>query len=514
MKKVLLLLGLLMAFMSAPIYAQEYGICGTTTEQGLEIRERLFENRKNNPNFERNRVVTTYVPIRIHLVAKDDGTLRATDSRALDMLCVLNEEWEALDIQFYLKGGINHVDNEYLFFHENFDAPNGALGVWDQANDSKVNDAINIFVTSTVGGSGGGGTTLAYYTSFIDCIFVRKQDMLKRNVIPHEVGHFFSLNHPFLGWEESPWNVADHGLQVGPTSPTNGILNERVTDPNCGNANVADGICDTPPDYLFGFGQSGCGQWSGGTMDPDGVVIDPLENNTMSYFTGCPEYLFTEDQIDAIHMDLESNARNYVNPGITPSLDVVDELVVPVSPIGGEERPFNAVWFEWEPVSGATHYILEVDRVPGFDNMPIQVTVPGPGAFVDFLLPNFPYYWRVRPFNEYSVCESTFSNTQATFNTNAIASKVEELEGVNSWMVRPNPASTSDAVFIDIETSQPLKANVNLYNITGQLISSVANEFTSGRNTVEIASTDLAAGLYMVSIQGDTGVMTKRLVIR
>lgn len=516
MKKVLLLLGLMMALFAAPSYAQhQHGVCGVTHEQGLVIKERMLNNRKVTPNFVRTRGATSYVPVKIHLVGKDDGTGFASVDRVLDMLCVLNEGWETADIQFYLKGDINYIEHTAIYSHTGFNNTNGNVAIWNDANPYKVNDAINVFVTNNVGGSNGNGITLAYYTPLIDCVFVRKASMLGASVLPHEMGHFFSLNHPFLGWESQEWDEGMHGLQVGLYSPAN-TLNEKVNDPQCNS--VADGICDTPPDYLFAFsdGQSGsCSPFTGGTMDPNGVVIDPLEDNMMSYFESCPNYVFTEEQMNEAVSDLNKPYRNYVNPGITPNLDVVDQLAVATFPINGEETFYNAVELRWDPVPGATHYVVELDRFTTFDWMPLKRVVTTNSAFIgNFCTPNVDeYFWRVRPFNEYSTCESSFGEV-STFSTNAIASKVETVEGVNYWNVRPNPANSSSAVFVDIEALNTMDASVNMYNMTGQLISSSTALFSTGINTIELATTNLTAGLYMVSIETKTGVTTKRLVIR
>ncbi len=512
MKKALLLLGLIMAIFAAPTYAQqERNVCGVTHEHGLLIKERLLNNRKITPNFARTRGVTTYVPVKIHLVGKDDGTGHASPDRVLDMLCILNEGWESAEIQFYLKGDFNYIDNSFFYAHS---GNNDAIA--NEMNGFRVNNAINVFVTNSAGsGSGTVGTTLAYFSPTVDCVLVRKASMLGESVLPHEMGHFFSLNHPFFGWESAAWNAADHGNPVlSPTSPGGIVPNELVDGTNC--LGSGDGICDTPPDYLFGFHPSqngGCGEFTGGAMDPNGDLIDPMENNTMSYFEGC-DYEFTEEQMNAAKSDLEQPARAYVNPGTTPNLDVVNELAVATFPINGEETFYNAIELKWDPVPGATLYSIEIADDPSFPNTSLRRVVTSNSAFIgDYCTPNTTYYWRVRPFNEYSTCESAFGDN-FQFETNAIASKVETVEGVNHWSLRPNPANSSEAIFVDVEALQAMDATVNMYSVTGQLISSSKQLFSIGNNIVELATNNLTTGLYMVSIETKTGVTTKRVVIR
>ncbi|MFK7809989.1 MAG: T9SS type A sorting domain-containing protein [Saprospiraceae bacterium] len=521
MKKVLLLMGLFVALLSAPTYAQNHGKCGVTHEQGLQLKQRMLNNRKaSNSNAETRGGDTKYLPVKVHLVGLDDEPSPVPGYQVLDMLCILNAEWEPLDIQFYLSGEINHINSTRIANHENYDTQFGPAVIWEEALDHKVNDAINVFVTNNVGSSGGGGTTLAYYIEGqnykYDFIMIRRASMYGASVLPHEMGHLFSLSHPFLGWEGNAWNEGTHGLQVGPTSPGN-TPNERVNDPNC--ATVADGMCDTPPDYLFGFHSSqsgGCSPFNQGTMDPDGVVINPMENNTMSYFENCTEYEFTDDQVDAVYADLATNARNYLDPGTIPNLEEITESPTLVSPINGAEVPFNSVWLTWEPVEGADGYVVEVGPNGSFSPGPYYrtVTTTSTSAVVEDLLANasVPFSWRVRPYGEYELC-TAFSDV-AEFNTNAIETSVQNVQGLNGWNLRPNPAIGSDVIFIDAETTNILDATINVYSAAGQLISSLENNFDKGTNTIEIPTNNMSAGIYMVSIQTETGVTTKRLVIR
>jgi len=257
------------------------------------------------------------------------------------------------------------------------------------------------------------------------------------------MGHFFSLAHPFFGWEPpsnpaaypgydpnnpgttsyAGWNEQYFGNPVGNFAPSydfsGQIRNELVDQSNCNTA--ADGICDTPPDYLFAYSplQTGCNEWDGGAMDPSGTEIDPMENNMMSYFSGCSNFTFTTGQKDAIVADIASNARAYIRPNYTPELTEITEAPVLVEPAEGiTAEGYNSVKFDWDPVGGAQRYFLEIDRFNNFSFDPLRYVVEGTSLTVEDLDPNRTYYWRVRPFAEYVTCGTPFSEVRSVL-TNA-----------------------------------------------------------------------------------------------
>jgi hypothetical protein len=104
--------------------------------------------------------------------------------------------------------------------------------------------------------------------------------------------------------------------------------------PSCSTA--GDRICDTGPDYKFAFLQAGCAAYNGGAKDPLGVVVDPLETNTMSYFDGCSSYSFTPMQAAAMQADLNTAARNYLDNSFSPaSVSFTTPTDLLVSPVSG-----------------------------------------------------------------------------------------------------------------------------------------------------------------------------------
>lgn len=514
MKKILLFIGV-MAFtiLTLPVMAQHFDgvhVCGLKGADAAMVKEQMMVNREEMRDFVRQRGAITYVPVKLHLVANADGIGRIKERDALLMLCLLNETYWDLEIQFYLKDGFNYIDHDALF-----DNPSAGSS-YIKMDAQKVNNAVNIFINNSIGGSGG-GTTLAYYQPPIgtaDWIVIDDSYVLGPNVLPHELGHFFSLSHPFYGWEDNPYNEAAHGNPVGNFAPSTAvpgqIQNDRMDQSNCTVA--ADGICDTPPDFLFGFVQSGCGQWQPEIEDFTGGIVDPMENNMMSYFSSCNSYEFTPQQVDAIFASLNSNGRNYVNPGTTPNLDEITSTPTLNYPPDESTVAYSSVPISWEVVPGATHYVLEIDQLAGFGFQPAYYVTSDPGKTLTNLENNRTYYWRVLPFSSYRTC-SAYSEVYQ-FTTADIPVNTIEIESVENWMVRPNPVAKDANAVIEMNSTEAFDAEVNIYNLTGKLLSSTNNTFAQGASTFEVNTSSLNIGMYIVSVQSAKGVMTQKVVVR
>ncbi len=503
----------------------QHAPCGTSQHDQFEMRERLIRNRANAAHQESagERDVDYYVPLKMHLVGRGDGTQRVSEALMVDFLCQLNTDYADQDIQFYYDFPFNYINNDQLFSN-----PQGSGGGL-QITLNKVNDAINIFIVGSFQQAG----LLGYYQGpwpSNDFIVIRQSAVIGETVT-HEMGHFFSLPHPFFGWEP-PSNEADNpyapqmyqgwseqffGLSVGPNSPSYDfgvpVPNEKVDQSNCMTA--ADAICDTPPDYLFAFSnqQSGCNDWNGGAQDPDGVEVDVMENNFMSYFQGCSDFTFTSDQRDAIIADLESSERSYIRPGYTPDLTEITETINLVEPIGGETTSgYDVVAFDWDPVAGAQKYVLEISITPAFTIAPQRYVLDATYKLVYDFNPNITYYWRVRPLSEYASCGAAYS-ANGTFKTGTALS-AGQIDAVNAWNISPNPVTTSQALNVEIDATQAFEAEINMYNVAGQLVQTINNQnYGVGTNNVALKTAGLNPGLYIVTITSENGVMNQKVVV-
>jgi hypothetical protein len=490
---------LLFACLSLNLFSQSPFQCGNVDLP--EIKRQLLQNREEMRDFVRERNAVTYVPVRFWLVAKSNGDDRPSERNALQALCYLNENYKEQDIQYYLKE-FKYINNTTIYNN-----PQSSSGTNSIANLMSGNyNALNVFIVDDAGDG-----AAAYYQppagpggqrDYIVCGSTYAPDI---RVLSHEVGHFFSLPHPFYGWEISGgWDPALHGNPVGFWAPDGQTLNELVNGSNCSNA--GDGICDTPADYMFPSNQC---EYTLNAKDPNNALLQPDESNYMNYFFNCPSYFFTDEQKDAISSSLFHATRNYVRPNLTPNLAAVNNIPTLVSPASNElVTTYNNVKFQWSAVTGADRYLVEVTKA---NTEPVRLIVNTTEVTVTTLLPNSNYFWKVMAFNEYSTC--TGFTTQRILKTGDVASDTSESPLVNNWSVRPNPVTTTQELLVNVESAAGLETSVLLYDMGGKLLKTVKHLFPAGYSTLEMPMEGTAAGVYLVVLQIEKDKLVQKVVV-
>jgi hypothetical protein len=472
--------------------------CGTKNLDELKLN--MLQIREEMRDFVKPRNAITYVPVRFFLVAKSDGSGRPSERLGLQALCNLNENYAGQDIQFYLK--------EFKYYNNTsvYNNPSGFSG-YNAIDGQMIYNAINVFVVDDAGGG-----AAAYYQgpstgpNRADWIVVGKAYVDDVRVLSHEVGHFFSLPHPFHGWESSGgWDPAIHGNPVGFTAPDGQTANEFVDGTNCSTA--GDAICDTPADYMF---LSGNCTYTGNAKDPHGELVSPLKENIMNYHFGCSTYSFTPDQKTNISNSLFHSSRNYVRPAFTPNLVEITSPPAIISPAQGETvDTYNWVVLEWEDLAAADYYLVEIaNSTIGT----VRFLVDENQLILNNLDPNKGYLWKVLAFNDYSTCTG-FSSLKI-FKTGDVFTDTFEVSNIDNWWIQPNPARGNDMLSVNLETPTALEINLSLRTMTGQEITTIKNyKVPGGISIIEIPTSGLPAGMYLVTLQSKGGIETKHAAI-
>jgi len=512
MNKSLVLLSLFNLLISIA-HAQLAPTCGTTGEHAAQLEQLLIENKAKlalRPVLPRS---TQFIPVKFHLVARNDGSGRAEERVVLDDLCLLNEIFADLDMQFYSKDGFNYIDNTAAF-SDPVSTLNSILAF------NKDRAALNIFIVGSANtGTNGEGVTLGFYSPSADLVVLNKSELGRSSkALAHEVGHFFTLLHTHHGWDDAPWNISvgNPSPATAPGLPGN-VQTEKVDGSNCDVA--GDRVCDTPPDYN-GLSWQNC-DYNSGARDPDSLLIDPDERNIMSYFQnnvgGCRPMVFSAQQEELMRNDLASARRAFLRSEAARFQPV--EIAGPprlVFPLDDGEAPggTGTVQLEWERAEGATDYLVEIDRVSSFSLQPIRLLVGDEQSVdVEGLDIGRRYFWRVRPWNEYRSCIDLASEVQSFTVTDATTA-VNDIGFLESWTIAPNPVRRNSELFVAFESRENFTGEVQLFNVTGQLVRSVgATAFGAGANRVSLSTANLSPGIYLLSVVANRRRLTQRVVV-
>jgi len=489
---------------------QTHSTCGMSTSDFDVLRQRLKSNKaflKANRTMATSRNATTYIPLKFHLVGKDDGSERISYTRVMDQLCLMNEVFAEYELEFYVFEEFNEVDNTGIY-EDHFSTRAGmAMG------RERENRAINIWILGEAQLEDSVGQTFGYYTPAEDWIVIRKLHISSQGyTLPHEIGHYFSLLHTFNGWDFSPYDDTYEGMSAPERSPGE-VLNECADGSNCEIA--GDMICDTPADYLYinKLAFTGC-EYTGTMLDPKGEPLKPDPSLIMGYFADNCIDKFTQEQVDLMKADLQSADRRAVRRGFTPSVPVINEAATLIAPIDRfVTASYNQVNLTWEAVPDATYYIVEIDNVSFFSANSQQHIVYTNSKFLDNELnPNRNYYWRVYAFNEATSCGMP-SDTER-FRT-GLSTATSSIEAVSSLEVQPNPVKLSAGFTLSVQATASFEASIKIFNFTGQVVwSKPTHTFINGKSQELIKTKQLSPGMYFVHLENTQGIITKKIIVQ
>lgn len=489
--------------------------CGVThADQSKMIS--FIDNFNKIPHSSTRSVGPYYVPVKFHMTAKNDGSGRVTAANVLNQMSELIGAYRELGFYLYIADySFNYLNNTSIYENP------GNFG--QTIIGQKDPNALDIFICQNANtGSGNGGTVLGFYSPGGDYIIIRNQDVNQATTsLTHELGHFFSLPHTFYGWEgvypAFGWVTQEGGiLPWDPdkfdgmyTSTTCGGSNEPVEFVNQSNCTqAADRICDTPPDYNFGLGAGGC-VWENGLRDRNGDVVDPQENNIMSYFGDCEEYVFTDGQVAVMEANFNSNARDHLQSSYIPdTAEIVSDHEI-LFPLSGEELEyFTNVVLDWTEADGATHYLVTINT---FTGDLFEYIVEDSELFLAELEPSTNYVWVVRPFNDgytNTTGKSGFFKTGTEMNTS-----VKESDIIQNVSVYPNPGRKGQDLNIAVTMEKNMNVTISLIDITGKLVVQENQNLNQGRNSIALdAITD--SGIYILKLDSEDGSVHKKIVIQ
>jgi hypothetical protein len=139
-----------------------------------------------------------------------------------------------------------------------------------------------------------------------------------------------------------------------------------------------------------------------------------------------------------------------------------------------------------------------------------EYTVPG----AEPLDNNTVYFWRVRASNgagtgPYSLIRFFLTGLLGVVNQN-------EIPGTFSlYQNYPNPFNPVTKIKFDLPRhNSPAKAKINLYDISGRLVSVLLNtDYAAGKWELDFDASDLASGIYLYRIEAGPYVQTNKMIL-
>lgn len=322
-----------------------------------------------------------YVPIRPHIFRRSDGTGGMTLAKMNNILAVTNSYYllNGSGIQFYFAGITpDYIDNDALY--SSFPAYNETSVEGRDALNAMNQYYVNAFDQSGLGG-------YAHFPNIDNIQSTRSfilnesdENDLGNRLLPHELGHSFSLYHTF-----------------GNSSSGTDELVTRGAGANCTTA--GDELCDTPADPYGKTGATtiyinGCETYTGSITDVQNLTYTPSVTNLMSYYFPCT-HDFTPGQYERIQAGLALRQTH-----TSYSLDYLPTAVAAPSNVAAAINSGNVVITWQDNGTNEMGYFIERSTSSTTGFVPVGGVGTDATTYTDTkAAPLTTYYYRVRPSN-------------------------------------------------------------------------------------------------------------------
>ena len=476
--------------------------CGTQAYKSPWLKQ----YQKNKHKYPKSVGSEIFVPLNVAIVGNDNGSGLFSETTMLESFCTLTNDFSGSEITFYLQTYRNILDSE---FFEHNSILEGAEKMFEYDTD----DAINCYFVGNP--SGTCGYNLPYASIAVSSSCAGPDD----HTWAHELGHQFSLPHPFLGWEggvgsggEVPHDFNDPAPEMVIYDYTlfqdTLILDTLIIDTafveyldgsNCDIA--ADGFCDTKADYIAQrWACNTSGESFMAMHDPAGEKFFSDASLFMSYaFDACANR-FTDEQVLAMRASIEEEDAEILTDG-TASTGQIDgnggiELFTPFD----EGLDYEDIYFSWSEVDHADYYLFQI-RV-GENGIFYDTLVQSQDVWVKELNPLIPFKWTVIPFNSSDFCNPERGDLLDLTPTDVTPTRTEVLD-VNTRLV-PNVISDQDFLLVESST---FFDSYSIFSLDGQEL--IKSDLSGNR--IELKST-LNAGIYFVRLEYQSQHITLKFI--
>ena len=491
MKKILIAFILITLFKSS--YAQLDGRpadwCGTKlSKQQLDWLDNYQRNNAlfDNLSARKKSSSTVWIPIKAHIVGKDDASGYYNLDYLFTAISELNTRYIPLNFHFFLYNDLDFINSTSFYNDGNQTNTNAVTAMYTH----NVSEALNIYFLNV------DPALCGYYTPSTDnvVIFGKNCGNPGGTTIAHEVGHYFSLPHTFFGWEGCNNNC---GIISGAPAPPNPEFVKRT---NC--AASGDKFCDTKADY-FSYRQPCPIPTTCVTKDPHGDTLHPDYSLYMSYFDDACVSQFSNEEMGAmranadtlgLHNKFTLNAPQnaYAVPKST-LLIPADQDFIPQA---------DNVHFSWNSVAGADAYMIvaydQFSTNPRFAHIIRDTFFVAHGANSFDI--NSVYQWQVRAFTLGDPKSSSYTS-KFSFSTGSILG-IESIENSFKIQIAPNPVTKNNGFHIWINAKQTDDAVAKIFSIDGKLLAEKNLSIEAGDKSYSMDVSKLSAGMYFCKMTG------------
>jgi hypothetical protein len=492
MKKTLLLVFL--SSLSAMLFAQATDFCATpvwSPQELAQLRAARMEHLRLAPqNAVQNN--TLYIPMTIHIVGKTDGTGFVTQKFAFDALCQLNKDFVPANIQFYLKDSVRYVRNDDWYQHYDF---NGGYAL---VNATQVPGTMNCYFVDIAAGA-------CAYANYAWAVVLKNSCAgIGSHTWAHESGHYFSLPHTFVGWE----NISASFTQPAPPN-VGGNDVELADSSNC--ATAADNFCDTPADYISYRWNCDANGQSATLLDPNGQGFKASGTYYMSYSNdGCMTQ-FSPDQMTAMRNfamgNMLTTVTEYTSPNLQPTQSAITLLPIDHDTI----TTSTTAQLTWRRDPNATHYIIEMTRQASFIATQITKITTDTTFLVTNLLAGKNYYWKVRPFNALYTCMPP-NPTIKHFVTRMVVGTQNATNVAAKLTIVPTITQRGQPITLTWTNLETPKAVLRILNTNGQILLE-KTVYPNLQDDYDLDTAALPAGVLFVTLQAENTLLQQKIVL-
>lgn len=107
---------------------------------------------------------------------------------------------------------------------------------------------------------------------------------------------------------------------------------------------------------------------------------------------------------------------------------------------------------------------------------------------------------------------NTVQFTSTSFNTLIDPQNVQEIAGVGTMQIYPNPANELLNIILDLQSAE--NVTIEVVNTIGQTVLSQNNDLSSGNSSIRVNTSALAPGIYFVTVTAGNSRSVEKVVIQ